>query len=171
MALPGFGDIRPEERRDAWGAFLALFGILSAHTLLETARDALFLARLAPSQLPWVYLAMAVLAVAISHGPWGGSGVRAGRFAFSLLLAGCAVVTFGFWLLGAGRSGLLLRALYVWTGLVGTLTALQFWLVLGERYTITQAKRLYKIIALGSVLGAAAGAGLAGYLVGEGVHS
>jgi ATP/ADP translocase len=156
MALPGFADIRPEERRDAWGAFLALFGILSAHTLLETARDALFLARLPPSQLPWVYLAMAVLAVALSQAP-GGKGVRAGRFAFSLLLAGCAAVTFGFWLLGASRNGLLLRGLYVWTGIVGTLTALQFWLVLGERYTITQAKRLYKVIGVGSVLGAAAG--------------
>ena len=161
MALPGFTDIRPEERRDAWGAFLALFGILSAHTLLETARDALFLARLPPSQLPWVYLAMAVLAVAVSRGPWSGSRRLAGRYAFPLLLAFCAAVTFAFWLLGTGRSGFLLRALYVWTGLVGTLTAVQFWLVLSERYTITQAKRLYKIIGLGSVLGAVAGAALA----------
>jgi ATP:ADP antiporter, AAA family len=45
-------DVRPEERRPAATAFLVLFGILAAHTVLETARDALFLARLPPSQLP-----------------------------------------------------------------------------------------------------------------------
>src|SRR5262245_5269893 len=161
MSWPGFGDIRPDERRGAWGAFLALFGILAAHTLLETARDALFLARLPASQLPGVYLAMAVLAVLVSHGPGIGSRRVPNRFGFSLLLSACAVVTLGFWLLGTGRNDLLLRALYVWTGIVGTLTALQFWLVLGERYTISQAKRLYKIIGLGSVLGAVAGAGVA----------
>jgi len=34
---------------------------MAAHTLLETARDALFLARLPPSRLAWVYLAIAVV--------------------------------------------------------------------------------------------------------------
>ena len=59
--LRTFTDVRPEERRGVVGAFLALFGILAGHTLLETARDALFLARLPPSKLPWVYLAIAGL--------------------------------------------------------------------------------------------------------------
>ena len=44
---------------------------------------------------------------------------------------------------------------------MGTLTAVQFWLVMGDSYTITQAKRLYKLIGAGSVLGAVAGAALA----------
>ena len=63
-------DVRPEERRPTAIAFLVLFGILAAHTILETARDALFLARLPPSQLPWMYLAMAAhrgRAVAVDH--------------------------------------------------------------------------------------------------------
>jgi hypothetical protein len=38
--------VRPEERRGTVAAFLTIFGTLGAHTLLETARDALFLARL-----------------------------------------------------------------------------------------------------------------------------
>lgn len=38
-------DIRAEERRAASLAFFALLGITAAHTLVETARDALFLAR------------------------------------------------------------------------------------------------------------------------------
>jgi len=40
-----------------------LFAIMVAHTMLETARDALFLARLGPDDLAWVYLAMAAIAL------------------------------------------------------------------------------------------------------------
>ena len=157
--LRAFADVRPEERAGVTGAFLTLFGILAGHTLLETARDALFLARLAPSQLPWVYLAMAVLAVGLSLGP--GARQLTSTRRLSRLLVACAAVTFLFWLLGSWRSPWALRALYVWTGLVGTLAGLQFWLVLGEMYTITQAKRIYRVVGLGSVLGAVAGAGAA----------
>src|SRR5688500_12485645 len=151
-------DVRPEERRGALSAFLTLFGILAAHTLLETARDALFLARLPPSQLPWVYMAMAALAIGISQF----QGVtRRGAWSLPLLLLFFAGTTLGFWLFGSFDDPWTLRALYVWTGLVGTLAGLQFWLVVGELYTVTQAKRLYKLVGAGSVLGAVAGGALA----------
>src|SRR5687768_14638602 len=68
-------EARADERRVAIGAFLTLFGILAAHTVLETARDALFLARLPADQLPWVYLAMAAVAVVLTQVP----ALRAGR--------------------------------------------------------------------------------------------
>src|SRR6266704_3421585 len=131
--LRGLTSIRPEERRGAVAAFLTIFGILAAHTLLETARDALFLARLPASRLPSVYLTF-------------------------------AAVTFLFWLTRSWRSPAALYALYVWTGLVGSLAVLQFWLVLGDLYTVTQAKRIYGLIGTGSLLGAVAGAGLARFL-------
>jgi len=159
--LASVAEVRPGERRGAAAAFLTLFGILASHTLLETARDALFLARLPPSQLPWVYLAMAFIAIAISQGPWRIPKRIRGRRSLSVLLVGCAAVTFLFWLSGVSTHPWALRALYVWTGLLGTLAALQFWMVLGELYTVTQAKRLYKIVGTGALLGAVAGAGLA----------
>jgi ATP/ADP translocase/HEAT repeat protein len=162
--LRAFVDVRPEERPGVTGAFLTLFGILAAHTLLETARDALFLARLPPSQLPWVYLAMAVVAVGLSLGPGRGARGLTRTHRLSQLLVSCSMVTFLFWLFGSWENPWTLRALYVWTGLVGTLAGLQFWLVLGEMYTITQAKRIYRVVGLGSVLGAVAGAGLAGII-------
>lgn len=158
--LRAFADVRPEERPGVTGAFLTLFGILAGYTLLETGRDALFLARLPPSQLPWVYLAMAVVAVGLSLGPGRGARGLTRTRRLSDLLLFCAAVTFVFWLFGAWGPWKL-RALYIWTGLVGTLTGLQFWLVLGELYTITQAKRIYRVIGLGSILGAVAGAGIA----------
>jgi ATP:ADP antiporter, AAA family len=103
-------------------------------------------------------MAMAVLAIAISqfHGV-----TRRESYSLPVLLLAFAAVTFGFWLLGSFDSPWTLRALYVWTGLVGTLAGLQFWLALGELYTVTQAKRLYKLVGAGSVLGAVAGAAVA----------
>jgi ATP:ADP antiporter, AAA family len=151
-------DVRPEERRPTAIAFLVLFGILAAHTVLETARDALFLARLPPSQLPWMYLAMAAIAVGLSQ--WTARRLSGPR-ALATLLASCAAGTFMFWAIGSSLSPWALRGLYVWTGLVSTLAAVQFWLVVDEIYTITQAKRVYAVIGLGSLLGAVAGGGLA----------
>jgi ATP/ADP translocase/HEAT repeat protein len=151
-------EVRPDERRPAAIAFLVLFGILAAHTILETARDALFLARLPPSQLPWMYLAMAAIAVGLSQ--WTTRRLSGPR-ALATLLAVCAAGTLTFWALGSSPGPWTLRALYVWTGLVSTLAAVQFWLVVGEIYTITQAKRVYAVIGLGSLLGAVAGGGLA----------
>jgi ATP:ADP antiporter, AAA family len=166
--LSGLAGLRPEERRGALAAFLTIFGILCAHTLLETSRDALFLARLPPTRLPWVYLGIAALAVLISLGPWRGKLRMAGSYSLSLLLVACAVVTFLFWtLLGSSRHPAALYAFYIWTGIEGSLAPLEFWLVLGEKYTLTQAKRIFSVVGVGSLLGAVAGAGLARALVGE----
>jgi AAA family ATP:ADP antiporter len=152
--------VRPEERRGTLAAFLAIFGTLAAHTLLETARDALFLARLPASRLAVVYLLIALVAVAVSQAPWGRRRAS-GAFALSRLLGLGAGVTFLFWALGRWQSALALYALYVWTGLLGSLAVLQFWMVLGDLYTLTQAKRLYSLVWTGSLLGAAAGAAVA----------
>jgi AAA family ATP:ADP antiporter len=101
---------------------------------------------------------MALLAVGLSqfHGL-----TRRGGYALPLMLLGFSAGTMGVWLLGRFDDPWTLRALYVWTGLVGTVTGVQFWLMLGELYTVTQAKRVYKLIGAGSVLGAVAGAAAA----------
>jgi len=156
--MPLFGEIRPDERRSAFAACLTLFGIIASHTILETARDALFLARLPASQLPWVYLAMAGAAVALAQFPARKLPALFGPSSLSASLGLMAGVTTVFWALPGLRSDWGLRALYMWSGLVGTTSALQFWLVLGELFTITQAKRLYRFVGLGSLLGAVAGA-------------
>src|SRR5512147_389189 len=71
-----FVDLRPGEL----DIFLRAFGVLlltvAGHTLLETARDALFLARLPPRLLTYVYVTVAVGAVVIT--PLSG---RLARFA------------------------------------------------------------------------------------------
>src|SRR4051812_27841565 len=60
-------DLREGEAGPALQAFLALFGIIAGHTILETARDALFLSKLPPSRLTLVYVILAVVALLASR--------------------------------------------------------------------------------------------------------
>ena len=122
----GLIGLRPEERRGALVAFLTVFGILSAHTLLETARDALFLARLPATRLPWVYLAIAGAAVLLSLAPGRGRVKVSLSYSLSAVLGLCALVTFAFWAVGTSQHPIALYALYIWTGIEGSLAPLEF---------------------------------------------
>jgi ATP:ADP antiporter, AAA family len=162
--LGGLVQVRSAERRPTAFAFLTLMCAMAAHGLLETARDALFLARLPATRLPFVYLAVAALAVLLTALPLrrGAKTSRAGRL--SLLLVGCGALTLAFFPLVDARGTWSLYALYVWSATVATLVVARFWLVVSERFDVTQAKRLYAVIGAGSVLGAIVGTGLAGAL-------
>ena len=141
-------------------AFATLLGILASYALLETARDALFLARLSPGELPWIYIVMAAVAVGLAELPGQGRGLPR-PLRLSLTLALGSVLTLGFFLLRPAGNPWLLRAFYVWAGAIATLAGVQFWVLLGDIYTITQAKRLYRAIGTGSLAGAALGAAIA----------
>ncbi len=153
--------VRPDERRHTLGAFLTLFGFMAGHALLETARDALFLASLPASLLPWVYLTIAAAALALAnHEPR-----LPARFSFqnelSAWLVFSGVITLGFWLLVRVAGNWIFYALYVWSGVLATLVVVRFWTVLSSLLTVTQAKRLFAVIGSGSVLGAIVGSGTA----------
>lgn len=52
--------VRVGEGRIVFTAFWLLFLLLAAHALLETARDALFLASIPAQRLPFMYVAIAL---------------------------------------------------------------------------------------------------------------
>ena len=155
--LRGFLDIRPGERRNTFAAFATLLAITTGHTLLETARDAFFLAKMPASRLPWMYLVIVAIALLLSQ-------IKAARADSKLGVAGSMVVAAGitavFWtlLLGGTPTPTVLYALYVWTGLFGSWAMVQVWTLLGRAHTMTQAKRLYGFIGAGAVLGGVVGA-------------
>jgi len=155
--LLGLVDIRPEERRNTLAAFVTLLGLTTGHTLLETARDVLFLAKVPITHLPWMYLVIVVLTLALSQVRGARADSKRG-VAGSLIVA--AVVTAGFWALVPTKNPSIhaLYALYVWTGLFASWAMVQFWTLLGRIHTLTQAKRVYGFIGAGAVLGAVVGA-------------
>jgi ATP/ADP translocase len=156
--------MRPGERRDAWAAFLTLFGLIGSHAVLETARDALFLAKVPATQLPWVFLAVAALSFALVRFQALLGQRLTGRPALAVWTLTASAVTFAFFQLfdALGRAGV--YALYVWSGVLTTLLLVHFWTLVGNIFSVTQAKRLYGFIGAGSVLGAIAGSGAASAL-------
>jgi len=153
--LRGLIDIRSEERRNTFAAFSTLLLITTGHTLLETARDALFLSKLPASKLPWMYLVIVVLALALSRIRRADS-----KPAIMAVLVTAAGVTGGFWGLSSdvGTPPWVLYALYAFSGLFASWVMVQFWTLLGRAHTMTQAKRLYGFIGAGAVLGGVFGA-------------
>ncbi|HEX4339514.1 MAG TPA: Npt1/Npt2 family nucleotide transporter [Polyangiaceae bacterium] len=156
--------IRKGERRHAWTSFATLFALIASHSILETARDALFLAKVPAARLPWVFLAIAAVSLALVKGQARVTrGLRPERaLSVAALLASLGTLGFFWFLPGLGTWGV--YALYVWSGVLVTLVLGYFWAVVSDLFTITQAKRLYGFVGAGSVLGAIAGSGAAGLL-------
>jgi MFS family permease len=140
-----------------------LFAILIAHSLLETARDALFLAELGPERLAPAYLAMAGCALVAL-----GAVRRWGRLRDPrrMLLAFLVFATAGTAALAAliTRATSLVFVLYMWTGFVATLVVPSFWTVVDRALRIGEAKRVFGAIGAGGVLGAMVGSAIAGGL-------
>jgi len=153
--------VRREERRPALAALLTLAGFMAGHAMMETARDALFLASWPASALPWAYLAIAGLALLLGRSPprlpW--SRRSEDDLGAWLVLAGLGAAAL--WIMLGSAGSWVYYVLYIWSGVLATLVVVRFWTVLADRFTVTQAKRLFTIIGVGSVLGAIVGSGLA----------
>jgi ATP:ADP antiporter, AAA family len=152
------GDLDKAERTTALGAFLTLAGIMAGHALTETARDAMFLAKLSVDRLAGVYLVIAALSFVLA--PLEQRLLR--RFGaplgLSVLLVAGAAVLLVFHAAAKTGTNYTFVALYIHSSLFVSLVTVHFWLLLGNKFTLTQAKRAYGLVGAGSVVGALAGA-------------
>jgi len=148
-------DVRAGEGPLALRAFGALFGLIAGHTILETARDALFLGTLEANRLTFVYIGLAALGlvVPIYNGRFVRSFGRRNAFVLTLMVAALGTTVWHF----QPPSPATAYGLYVWSGLLGTVLVVQFWMFAGQLFTLAQGKRLFPGIASGGVLGAVAG--------------
>lgn len=155
-------DLREGEARPVVQSFLVLFLLIGAHTMLETARDALFLTKLPPKQLNLVYIALAGLSFFAA----AGSTRLAARFGRRNALIGTlCIAAFTTTLLHATTpTPRVVMALYVFSGLVGAVLSPQFWLLAAQMFTSAQGRRLFGPIASGGVVGGVAGASTAALL-------
>ncbi len=150
--------VRPlaDHRHTAAAAF-SLGGLLAGHTMLEVARDSMFLTRLGAEQLPLTYLIIAAVSVIGSQIDRRLLEQFHNRLPMITMLAaaGGAVVFYFFF---GSRAAWVPHAFYVWGAMITTLAVAQLWRLLSEIFTLAEAKRVYpRIAALGS-LGAMVGA-------------
>lgn len=133
-----------------------MFAILAGFTISETARDSLFLGANGAGKLAIAYLLLAGIAVAaLTANAWLVRRVGR-RTALVVTLVAAAIGTALFYT--AQRGPKIALALYLWTGLIGTVVVVQFWLLAGTRFTTAEAKRLYGPIAASGAVGTLAGA-------------
>lgn len=145
--------MEPEELRNAlWlGALLA--GVTCSYTLVKTARDSLFLATLPASALPWVYLAVGVVALAVSwlFGLLTHRISPARSFALTCLASSGSLIAFA-----AGFTqprSWLPWVFYVWVNAYGLILVSQFWALTNSVTEPRQAKRIFGIVGGGGILG------------------
>lgn len=154
--------VRREDRRNLVVGFIGLMTIMTAHSVMETARDTLFLTNLPATELPRAYLAIALLAIVelkIHERVLPRVNDRRTLLAASLFFG--SLVTLGFWSMLDALGAWAPFGFYVWTGLLITVVLIEFWLMLDDAVTVTQAKRIFPAIAAGGVTGAMLGSGLA----------
>lgn len=156
-------DLRPGEGRAAGLTAGVLALIVGGHTMLETARDALFLAELPPNRLTLVYALLAVLSLVLGSlsGAFARRFGRKSALVFSLLLFAYATAV----LYLRPATPVMVFSFYLLSGIIGTVLLLQFWMLASQTFTVAQGKRLFGPIAGGGVVGATIGPALAAGLL------
>ena len=106
--------------------------------------------------MAWVYLAIAVVILGLFVLQERGHA-RSGRAALAAWLAGSAVVDVLLWVLIAQPATWTLYVLYTWSGVFASLVVVRFWTLLGDLFSISQAKRVFAFIGAGGAVGAIGG--------------
>src|SRR5918994_466070 len=142
--LARFFDVRPGDtaRIGLMAAFL--FFLLAANNVIKIVRDSLFLSRFPITQLPYVYLLVALVAGIVI----GIYSRYTSRLSLAqLILSSHAFIISNviiFWFLLAFYDfGWVIYAFYIWSGMVGLLVVAQFWTLANDIFTPRDGKRLF----------------------------
>lgn len=157
--LSRYWDIRPGEGKLLALAFATLLLIVSAYTVLETARDALLLTRFHPRELGLVYIAVAAVVLPSAAVAARAAQIFGARFALTGALFLSAVVVVAFFASGATQAAVI--GLYVATGTIGAIVMPQFWTLIGAELTTAQGRRLVAPITSAGVIGGVLGSSAA----------
>ncbi|MDF2692997.1 MAG: translocase [Labilithrix sp.] len=159
-----FVDIRTGEARLVAQTFGVLLLIVTAHTMLDTARDALLLSKISSDSLSVAYIALAAATLPATAAA-GLLCARVGPLRALLLavLAGAGTMTALYFVPPSRASAF---ATYVVTGLIGATLVPLFWMWLGRLLTVAQGKRLVGPVSAAAVAGGLVGSSIAAALVG-----
>ena len=138
------------------GALLSsyYFLIISCYIIGQIARDALFLDRFEPDQLPYVDISIAILVGFVVAGYIRmGRTISLGTALMGTLTLFASTAIFFWWAFVTFRWTWLFPALYIWVGIFGVLATTQVWTLANFMLTTREAKRLFGIVGAGGILG------------------
>jgi ATP/ADP translocase len=163
--LAAFVEIRRGEGTKTVLMFLYFFLLLTSYYVLKPVRNSLFLENLGPRQLPYVYLATALIigfVVAVY-------ARLMERFERHLLIMASTVFFASnlvlFWWFFSLEVGWMAGLLYLWAAIFSVGAVTQFWSIANEIFNPEEAKRLFGLVGGGGVLGGVVGGLLSNLLV------
>lgn len=150
-------DIRPGEHLRTWAMFSYLLFVLFAYYIVKPVSRAMFLTKFDIDKLPGLYILIAIF-----------GGILA--YFYSKLAARTSLRTAVFWAMSLSVLSLvamwwmirmrlpwMLYVLNIWVSLFSIVSVSQGWLVASNIFNTREAKRLYPLLGMGMVLGAAFG--------------
>ena len=155
-------------RSDEWPLVFTLFGyfflLTSTQHLLKPARNAFFLTTAGSGNLPWAYIAGAVVSVVSTtvYARWVTPLDRRGQTIGSLLFSLGTIVIFR--LLLVNPTAWTAGAFYVWFNVFTLVLVSQFYMLSGDLFDPRQAKRTFGFIGTGGLVGGVIGSAVAGFL-------
>lgn len=135
----------------------ALCCLIAANNLIKILRDSIFLGHHAASELPYLYILVALCAGVIIA-TYARYTVKLSMVRLILATNGLIVVTvIGFWyLLTYIDPGWSHYAFYIWSAMATVIAVAQLWTLAGQLFTPDQGKRLFGLVAAGGTLGGVA---------------
>jgi ATP/ADP translocase len=150
-------DIRPNEHLRVWSMFFYLLSVLFAYYIVKPVSRAMFLTRFDVDKLPSLYILIAIaggfLAYFYSKLATKTSLRTAVLWATVLWTATLVLM----WWLIRMKLPWMIYVLNIWVSLFSIVTVSQGWLVASNIFDTREAKRLYPLLGMGMVLGAASG--------------
>jgi len=140
-------------------AFMALYLMLAllSYYILKPVSRSLFLKNFDIDKLPWLYILIALVGGVLAY-LYTKLAVRSSlRRAVDFANIFCTAVLVLFWWLTHLPQAWILYAFNIWVSLFSIILVAQGWLVAANVFTPREAKRLYGLLGVGSVIGAALG--------------
>jgi|SRR5579871_24771 len=150
-------DIRPGEHLRTWSMFFYLLFVLFAYYIVKPVSRAMFLTKFDIDKLPSLYILIAVFGGILAYlysKLATRTSLRTAVFWAVALSVGSLVVM---WWLIRMRLPWMIYVLNIWVSLFSIVSVSQGWLVASNLFDTREAKRLYPLLGMGMVLGAAFG--------------
>ncbi len=157
-------DVRPGEYLRTFMMTLYLMLVLFAYYILKPVSRAIFLDKFDIDKLPWLYVLIAavggVFAYFYTKLAVKSSLKQAVNFATVFSIAVMVI----FWWFIRMNANWIVYAFNIWVSLFSILLVSQGWLIAANIFTSREAKRVYGILGVGSVIGAAFGGTFTGFV-------
>src|SRR6266568_5233520 len=149
-------DLKPDEIRALWLAFVFNFLVLGGYYIMRPIRDSIAGANKLET-LPWMFTATLV-AMLIANAVFAAIVARMSRRRFIPLAYGFFIFNLALFFIlmrtGSQEQQVWIgRALFVWVSVFNLFNTAIFWAFMTDLFTVEQGKRLYGFIAVGGSLG------------------